>query len=49
LFSLIELSGWLLSLVHLRGLLERRQPPVEHAEIAGYAALAVLARRMRPG
>jgi hypothetical protein len=48
LFSLFEWSGWLLSLVHVRGLLERRQPPVEHAEIVGYAAVALLARRVRP-
>jgi hypothetical protein len=48
LFVLMESAGWLLSLVHLRGLLERRQPPVEHAEIAGYAAFALLARRLRP-
>ena len=47
-FGILELGGWLLSAVHLRGLLERRQPPVEHAEIAGYAALALLARRVRP-
>jgi hypothetical protein len=37
----------LLSLVHVRGLLERRQPPIEQAEIAGYAATALLARRAR--
>jgi hypothetical protein len=48
LFSLLELGGWLLSAVHLRGLLERRQPPLEHAEIVGYAAFALLARRVRP-
>ena len=48
LFGLIELVSWLMSAVHLRGLLERRQPPVEHAEIIGYAALAVLTRRVRP-
>jgi hypothetical protein len=47
-FGMMELIGWLLSLVHLRGLLERRQPPIEHAEIAGYAAVALLARRVRP-
>jgi hypothetical protein len=46
-FSLLELVSWLMSAVHLRGLLERRQPPVEHAEIAGYAAVALLARRLR--
>jgi hypothetical protein len=48
LFSLMELIGWLLSLVHLRGLLERRQPPIEHVEIVGYAATALAARRLRP-
>ena len=44
-FEFAELAGWLLAAVHLRGLLERRQPPIEHAEIAGYAAFAVGARR----
>jgi hypothetical protein len=48
LFSLIEWAGWLLSAVHLRGLVEQRQPPIEHAEVAGYAAVALLARRVRP-
>src|SRR5436190_8833963 len=47
LFNLMELIGWLLAAVHVRGLVERRQPPVEHAEIAGYAAFALLARRFR--
>jgi hypothetical protein len=47
-FTLVESAGWLLSLVHVRGLAERRQPPVEHAEILGYAAVALLARRVRP-
>ena len=47
LFGILEVGGWLLSLVHLRGLLERRQPPIEHAEIAGYAAFALLARRVK--
>ena len=46
--GLLELVSWLMSAVHLRGLLERRQPPVEHAEIAGYAAIAMIARRLRP-
>jgi hypothetical protein len=49
LFGTIELAAWLLAAVHARGLIERRQPPVEHLEIAGYSALAVLARRVRPG
>ena len=47
-FEFAEIAGWLLAAVHLRGLLERRQPPVEHAEIAGYSAFALAARRFRP-
>jgi hypothetical protein len=47
-FRILEWSCWLLSLVHVRGLVERRQPPVEHAEIVGYALFAVAARRLRP-
>jgi hypothetical protein len=47
-FSVVEGAAWLLSLVHLRGLLEGRQPPIEHAEIAGYALVAATARRVRP-
>jgi hypothetical protein len=48
LFEFLEIGGWLLAAVHLRGLLERRQPPIEHAEVLGYAAAAVAARRYRP-
>ena len=48
LFQFLEIGGWLLAAVHLRGLLERRQPPVEHAEIVGYAAVAAAARRFMP-
>jgi hypothetical protein len=47
-FEFVEIGGWLLAAVHLRGLLERRQPPVEHAEIVGYSAVATAARRFRP-
>ena len=47
-FGFFEVAAWLLAAVHLRGLLERRQPPIEHAEIAGYSAFAVAARRFRP-
>jgi hypothetical protein len=47
-FEFVELAGWLLAAVHLRGLLERRQPPVEHAEIIGYSAVAAAARRYMP-
>jgi hypothetical protein len=48
LFRIMEVAGWLLAAVHLRGLIEGRQPPIEHAEIAGYSALALLVRRVRP-
>ena len=47
-FQFAEVAGWLLAAVHLRGLLERRQPPVEHAEVLGYSAFAIAARRCRP-
>jgi len=47
-FGFAELVGWLLAAVHLRGLLERRQPPIEHAEIIGYSVFAVAARRCAP-
>jgi hypothetical protein len=47
-FEFVEIAGWLLAAVHLRGLLERRQPPIEHAEIAGYSAIAIAARRFMP-
>jgi hypothetical protein len=47
-FEFVEIGGWLLAAVHLRGLLERKQPPIEHAEIIGYAALATAARRYMP-
>jgi hypothetical protein len=47
-FEFVETGGWLLALVHLRGLLERKQPPIEHAEIIGYSAFAIAARRFMP-
>ena len=47
-FHWLESAGWLLALVHLRGMLEGRQPPIEHAEIVGYAATALAARRFAP-
>jgi hypothetical protein len=47
-FEFLEIGGWLVAAVHLRGLLEHRQPPVEHVEIIGYAALATAARRVMP-
>ena len=48
LFEFLEVGGWLLAAVHLRGLLERRQPPIEHAEVLAYSAAAVAARRYTP-
>ena len=47
-FGFAEIAAWLLAAVHVRGLLERRQPPIEHAEIAMYTACAVAARAVRP-
>jgi hypothetical protein len=47
-FTFAEIAGWLLAAVHVRGLLERRQPPIEHAEIALYSAAALAARAVRP-
>lgn len=44
-FEFAELVGWLMAAVHLRGMLERRQPPIEHAEIVGYSAFALAVRR----
>ena len=48
-FEFLEMAGWLLAAVHLRGLVEGRQPPIEHAEIVGYSAFALAARRFAPG
>jgi hypothetical protein len=47
-FEFAELVGWLMAFVHLRGWVERRQPPIEHAETAGWAAFAVAVRRFGP-
>ena len=47
-FSFAEVAGWLLAAVHVKGLIERRQPPIEHAEIALYSAAAITARAVRP-
>ena len=47
-FEFSEAAAWLLAGVHVRGLLERRQPPIEHAEIIGWSAMALAARRYRP-
>jgi hypothetical protein len=47
-FGFAEVAGWLLAGVHVRGLIERRQPPIEHAEIVGYSLFALAARRFAP-
>ena len=47
-FEFSEAAAWLLAGVHVRGLLERRQPPIEHAEIVGWSAMALAARWFRP-
>ena len=48
-FEFSEAAAWLLAAVHVRGLIERRQPPIEHAEIIGWSAMAIAARRFAPG
>lgn len=47
-FEFSEAAAWLLAAVHVRGLVERRQPPIEHAEIIGWSAMALAARRYAP-
>ena len=47
-FDFAEVAGWLLAGVHVRGLVEGRQPPIEHAEIVGYSLFALAARRFAP-
>jgi hypothetical protein len=47
-YEFSEAAAWLLAAVHVRGLLEGRQPPIENVEIAGWAAMAIAARRFSP-
>ena len=47
-FGFAEAASWLLAAVHVRGALEGRQPPSETAEIAMWAAMAILARHAAP-
>ena len=47
-FEFSEAAAWLLAGVNVRGLVERRQPPIEHAEILGWSAMAIAARRYAP-
>jgi hypothetical protein len=47
-FRFTEAGAWLLAAVHVRGLLEHRQPLSETAEIPGWVAMATGARRFAP-
>lgn len=47
-FEFAEAAGWLLAAVHVRGLIQRRQPPIEHAEIIPWSVMAIAARRYAP-
>jgi hypothetical protein len=47
-FEFSEAAARLLAAVHLRGLIEGRQPPSEHVETIGWAAMALAARRCAP-
>jgi hypothetical protein len=47
-FAFAEAVGWLVAAAHVRGLVERRQPPIEDVEIVGWVALAAGARRWAP-
>jgi hypothetical protein len=48
LFFVLTIAAALLSIAHLRGLVEDSQPLVEHLETGGYAAFAALAWWCRP-
>ena len=48
LFDLFAAAAILLSIVHLRGLIEESQPWIEHVETLGYAAFAGLALWAKP-
>lgn len=48
LFTLLSLAAALLAAVHFIGLVRDAQPLVEHLEVAGYAAFAILAWVFRP-
>jgi hypothetical protein len=47
-FVLLEVGCWLLAAAHVRGAIEKSQPIVETAEIAGWAAFALAARKYAP-
>lgn len=47
-FTFAEVASWTLAVAHVRGMIERRQPPIENAEIAMWSAAALAARAVRP-
>jgi len=47
-FRFTEAGAWLLAVAHVRQGLERKQPLTETAEIPGWVAMAVGARRFAP-
>lgn len=48
LFEVMGVAAALLAVVHLRGLVEESQPPIEHLETLLYAAFGALAFWCRP-
>jgi hypothetical protein len=47
-YPFAEAVGWLVAAAHARGLVEGRQPPIEHVEIVAWLGMAVGARRWAP-
>jgi len=47
-FRATEMGAWLLAAVHVRGMLERKQPLTETLEIPLWTAMAVGARKFTP-
>jgi hypothetical protein len=47
-FRFVEVVGWTMTAVHVKGALERAQPVSETVEIPGWAALAICARKFAP-
>ena len=47
-FRFAEVVGWTMTAVHIKGALERSQPISETAEIPGWAAFGICARKFAP-
>jgi hypothetical protein len=47
-FRFVEVVGWTMTAVHVKGALERSQPMSETVEIPGWAALGICARKFAP-